>query len=98
METKYDKKIDAKYVRIKKGKIAQTKKEQDWLLFDYAKNGDVLGIEILDASKHLISIYTIKEKLFGYSIAESGRGSDDESLRLTIKSPEHTKENQFAFA
>ena len=98
MEIKYDKKIDAKYVRIKKAKIARTKKEQDWLLFDCDKNGDVLGVEILDASKHLVSFFTIAGKLFGYSIAQLALGSDDESLRLTIKSPEHTKENQFAFA
>jgi uncharacterized protein YuzE len=71
MEIKYDKEIDAKYVYIKKGKIARTKKEQDWLLFDYAENGDVLGVEILDASRHLVSFFTVAGKLVGHSITES---------------------------
>lgn len=99
METKYDKKIDAKYVRIKKGKIAHTKKERDWLLFDYAENGDVLGVEILNASKHFISFRTIKEKLVGYSTTVSQlHGDDNESLGLTITTPEHKNDNEFAFA
>ena len=98
METKYDKKIDAKYVQIKKGKIAHTKKEQEWLLFDCAKNGDVLGVEILNASKHLVSLSTIAGKLFGYSIVQSSLGSDDKSLRFTIESPQTAKESQFALA
>ena len=99
MEIKYDKKIDAKYVRIKKGKIAHTKKEQDWLLFDCAKNGDVLGVEILDASKHLVSLSTIAGKLFGYSFVKSELlGKDNQSLGMTITSPKTEKENQFAIA
>ncbi len=98
MKTKYDKKVDAKYISIKQGKIAHTKKEQNWLLFDCAKNGDVLGVEILDASKHAISIYTVNEKLFGYSEVASARGSDNESLGLSVKSPEYKKENQFVSA
>ena len=97
METKYDKTIDAKYVSIRKGKISHTKKEQDWLLFDCDKNGDVLGIEILDASKHLISVHTVKEKFLGCSVMESKPlGKDRESLGLTVDSPEYAKDSQFA--
>lgn len=70
MNIKYDKKADTKYVRIKKGKIAYTKKEQDWLLYDCAKNGDVLGVEILDASQHVLSLSTIKGKLFFRSMTK----------------------------
>ncbi len=98
METKYDKEIDAKYVSIKRGKVAHTTRDKEWLLFDYDKNGDVLGIEILDASKHLISIYTAKEGFLGFGVEESARGSDDESLGLTIKSPSYKKEHQFVQA
>lgn len=62
MNITYDSENDTKYVRINKGKIAYTKKEHDWLLFDCAKNGDVLGIEILNFSKHLITVLTLKGK------------------------------------
>ena len=71
MEIKYDKKIDAKYVYIKKGEITHTKKVQDWLLFDYAKSGEVLGIEILDASKHLVSISTLEQEFISCGIVKS---------------------------
>ncbi len=62
METTYDKKYDIKYVRIKKGKIAQTKEEHDWLLLDCDQNGDILGIEILDASIHEVNIPVLLSK------------------------------------
>ena len=64
MEIKYDKKIDSKYIRIKKGKVSFTKRNKDWLLFDHAKNGNILGVEILEASKHPIAISTINGELF----------------------------------
>lgn len=98
MEIKYDKKIDAKYIKIKQGEIAITKKEQDWLLFDCADDGDILGVEILDASKHLISIYTVKENFSGWSMIESKPlGNDKDSLGLTINSPKDIKVNEFSF-
>ena len=58
MNIKYDKTVDTKYICIKRGKISKTAKIKDWLLFDYAKNGDVLGVEILNASKNLVSVLT----------------------------------------
>lgn len=52
MKITYDKVADAQYVYLRKGKISYTKKEKDWLLFDYDKNGNILGIEILNPSKN----------------------------------------------
>ena len=92
MEIKYDKKIDAKYVYIKKGEIAYTKKEQDWLLFDCAKNGDVLGVEILDASQHLVSLFPSDGKIFWCLATQSVLRSGDENLGVTI---DYRKEGQF---
>lgn len=99
MKTEYDKQSDAKYIRIKKGKIAQTKKEQDWLFFDCAKNGDILGVEILNASKNLISISVAKESFLGYSVAKFiSPIQGHESLELTIDSSKYRKGNRFTFA
>lgn len=97
METKYDKTIDAKYVRIKKGKITRTKKEQDWLLLDCAENGDVLGVEILDASKHSVSIFTIREKFLGWGVAERTSESNHASLGLKLESPKHDESSLFVY-
>lgn len=88
MEIEYDKKIDTRYVRIMKGKISSTHKERDWLLFDCADNGDVLGVEILDASKHLVSISTVGNKLVGYSFVEPKvlkNGSENIELKIPKK-------------
>ncbi len=50
MKIKYDNKIDAKYIYLREGKIVRTHKEKEWLLFDYDKDNNILGVEILNAS------------------------------------------------
>ena len=71
MQIEYDTKADTKYIRLKKGKVAKTKKQQDWLFFDYAKNGDILGVEVIDASKNMVSLLAIKDKLINFSIEKA---------------------------
>lgn len=90
MQVRYDKKSDSKYVHIKKGVIRHTKKETDWLLFDYSRSGDILGVEILDSSKHPISISTFNGKVFDYHILEPkgfGENVDEALVELRIGSP-----------
>ncbi len=53
MKITYDKKIDAMYIRLKKGRYDHTKKITDDILVDVSKKGKVLGLEILDASKNI---------------------------------------------
>ena len=97
MKVEYDIKADTKYVRIKKGKVASTKKQSDWLIFDCSKNGEVLGVEILNASKNLISLSTIKEKFVAYSTAEFKTigGGKDGGLELNINPFNFKKEDIF---
>ena len=70
MTIKYDKESDSKYVRINKGVVATTKKEHDWLFFDYTKDGEVVGVEVLNASKHPISITTMLGMFAGYHVTK----------------------------
>lgn len=99
MKIDYDKKADAKYVRIKKGKISYTKEENDWLLFDCAKNGEVLGVEVLNASKNPVSIYTIRDKFVGFGFIQTKKlGKENDSLGLTVNYPIYSTENQLALA
>ena len=96
MQVEYDKKADTKYVRIRKGNIANTKKECDWLLFDLSKDVDILGIEILDASKNLISISRVEDKFLGYSVVlESKPIESNDEYSFSILSPEYKKDNLF---
>ena len=53
MKITYDKKVDAMYIRLRKGRYDHTKKVTDDILVDVSKKGEVLGLEILDASKNI---------------------------------------------
>lgn len=58
MKVSYDKIVDAKYITFKKGKVFATKPLNDWLFLDINKKGEVLGVEILDASKNEVALQT----------------------------------------
>ena len=53
MEIKYDKKADAAYIKFRRGTFAKNKKIDDFTVIDLDKKGNILGIEILDASKRI---------------------------------------------
>ena len=51
MKISYDPKVDAMYIRFKNGKYDHTRKITEEIMVDLAKDGKVLGLEILDAKK-----------------------------------------------
>lgn len=53
MKFSYDSKIDAMYISFKEGKYDRTKKVTDEILVDVTKEGKVLGLEVLSASKNI---------------------------------------------
>ena len=53
MKITYDKKVDAMYIKLRVGSYDHTKKVTDDILVDVSKKGEVLGLEILDASKNV---------------------------------------------
>lgn len=53
MKMKYDKKVDAVYIELAKGKYSITRKISDAVVVDEDSKGKVLGIEILDATKNI---------------------------------------------
>lgn len=53
MKTKYDKKTDAVYIELAKGKYEVSRKISDAIVVDEDKKGKVLGIEILDATENI---------------------------------------------
>ncbi|MDO8508705.1 MAG: DUF2283 domain-containing protein [Nanoarchaeota archaeon] len=58
MRTEFDKEADAAYIYFKdieNGEVAETISLNESINIDMDKNGKVLGIEILDASKNLPS-------------------------------------------
>jgi len=55
MKINYDPKVDAVYIELAKGKYDVSREVSDYVVVDENKNGKVLGIEILDATKSIPS-------------------------------------------
>ena len=53
MKITYDKEADAMYIEFAEGKFAKNKKIDDLTIIDLDKDGNLLGIEILDVSKRI---------------------------------------------
>ena len=53
MRISYDEKTDALYVRLKETPYYQSDELKEGILLDYDKKGNLVGIEILDASGYL---------------------------------------------
>jgi len=55
MKITYDKSVDAMYIKLnEKSAYQSSKKITDDVLVDYSKDGKVVGVEILAASKNTI--------------------------------------------
>jgi len=50
MKIKYNKETDIVYISFSSLKIAESDQEKPGIILDYANNGQIVGIEILNAS------------------------------------------------
>lgn len=58
MKIIYDPKVDAAYIRLKEGKFQViTQRLTEDIAINYAPDGSVVGIEILNAKKYLLDKY-----------------------------------------
>lgn len=53
MKITYDKFADALYISLKKGKVFSTKEINDNVIADFDAENNIIGLEVLDASKNL---------------------------------------------
>ena len=51
MKITYDKIANAAYMTLRKGKVSKTVEMSDSVIVDLDKSGNILGIELLEASK-----------------------------------------------
>ncbi|MCF2444504.1 DUF2283 domain-containing protein [Dyadobacter sp. CY345] len=51
MKVKYDKETDILYIRLSDLAIAESDEEKKGVILDYTADGQLVGIEILEASK-----------------------------------------------
>ena len=50
MKVKYDKEVDIMYIKLTDLPIKESDENKPGIIFDYAEDGSIVGIEILDAS------------------------------------------------
>ena len=53
IDVTYDPSVDAAYIRLGRGKVANTTEMSENIILDYDADGRVIGIEILTATKVL---------------------------------------------
>jgi len=53
MEISYDKEADAMYITLRKAVFNNNKKVDDFTIVDFDKEGNIIGIEFLEASKRI---------------------------------------------
>ena len=55
MKVKYDKEVDVLCIKFSDEKIAESDEDKPGIIIDYSENNNVVGIEILNASKKMPS-------------------------------------------
>jgi len=55
MKVRYDPEADILYIFIKEGKIKDTEEIDEDLFVEYDENGNIVGIEIWQAGKYVVS-------------------------------------------
>ncbi|MFW5756942.1 MAG: DUF2283 domain-containing protein [Tangfeifania sp.] len=51
MVIKYNKETDSVYIKLTEGKVAESDEDKKDIILDYDESGNIVGIEILNASK-----------------------------------------------
>ena len=53
MKVKYDKDLDVLYIAFSENVVSESDEDKPGIILDYDNAGDIVGIEILDASKKM---------------------------------------------
>ena len=63
MKVIYKKEVDVLLIQISEGNVAESEESKPGIILDYDENGNVLLIEILNASKHSDTPYKVDYEL-----------------------------------
>ncbi len=55
MKIRYDKETDIVYIRFSDVKIAESDQAKPGIILDYAEDGRIVGIEVLNASENMVN-------------------------------------------
>ena len=54
MLIKYDKEVDIVYIQFSEKKVSESDEDKPGIILDYDDDGNIVGIEILEASKKIV--------------------------------------------
>ncbi|HUX57548.1 MAG TPA: DUF2283 domain-containing protein [Bacteroidales bacterium] len=60
MKIKYDKESDIIYFRFSDEAISESGEDKSGIIFDYDKSGNIVAIEVIDASKKMGSLNSVE--------------------------------------
>jgi len=53
MLIRYDKEVDVVYIQFSEKEVAESEEDKPGIVLDYDKEGNIVGIEVLNASKKI---------------------------------------------
>jgi len=56
MHIKYDTQVDVVYIRFSEGKVAESDEDKPGIIIDHDREGNIVAIEVLEASKKMIQL------------------------------------------
>ncbi len=60
MKVKYDREVDILYIKLTDASIEESDEDRPGIILDYDANGDIVGIEVLNASKKMAQLTTVE--------------------------------------
>lgn len=54
MLIKYDKEVDVVYIQFSEKEVAESDQDKSGIILDYDVDGNIVGIEVLEASKKMV--------------------------------------------
>lgn len=54
MLIKYDKEVDIVYIQFSEKKVSESDEDKPGIILDYDADGNIVGIEVLEASKKMV--------------------------------------------
>lgn len=63
MKVKYNKEVDILIIQLATGEISESDESKPGIIIDYDNNGNILRIEVLDASKRADSPFRVEYEM-----------------------------------
>jgi uncharacterized protein YuzE len=65
MKVKYDAEVDIMTIQFNDNPVSESDEEKPGIILDYDKTGNIVGIEILDASKKIPNTSSVEYEIEG---------------------------------